>query len=179
MHQRIVIAGMKRTGSTWLYNATRLLCEADAPGAVWAGGWDAYLTHKDQADIARYCIVKRHEYNPWLAEGSIVITSFRPLAEIRRSYETFAQEPLTDALLTMWMTWLMEWSTTAALYVWYPWLALDPRRVLRQLADVLEIAPTLERIVHGLNTLIPPDETYDPVTCLFPHHCTSGEWITA
>src|SRR5262245_49638153 len=96
-----VCAGMYRSGSTWLYNAVRLiLAKAEVPGlaAGWIAEKDTLLKHKNP-------VVKTHAFDADLAacETAVVLTSHRDLrdvlASLHRKFNTgFSLQPLRDAV---------------------------------------------------------------------------------
>lgn len=80
----LLSAGMPRSGSTWLYNAMRLLLRANWPGpdAIepgWIGDLDAASMHPRR-------LVKLHEHHPVLVEQATFIAySFRDLRDAMAS----------------------------------------------------------------------------------------------
>ena len=72
---RIVTAGMKRSGSTWLFNVVRMLAERQyGKRNVYSAWYGDY----DRADKREVHIVKVHGFDRSLVEaGTLVFTSAR------------------------------------------------------------------------------------------------------
>ena len=80
---KILIAGIKRSGSTLVYNMARLLA-IETGGAVWAGSWEDY----EERAIPRYDhhIIKIHHYDRELADSAdAIVTTRRSLYDVARS----------------------------------------------------------------------------------------------
>ena len=79
----ILCAGIPRSGSTWLYNAARMLASHPARGDHPVYG--AWIEHYDPSNPARVHVVKVHEPDEKLAwRASAVLTSRRDLRTLRR-----------------------------------------------------------------------------------------------
>lgn len=73
-----VAAGMPRSGSTWLYNALRLLLRDRSLYSCWFDEFD-----QERADRASVILVKIHGVNPELAsEAKAIFTCHRDLRDI-------------------------------------------------------------------------------------------------
>ena len=64
MRKLILIAGMKRSGSTWMYNAVRLMLK-DAGKDVYGCWIDDY----DESNTAEFHVVKTHKWDKDLVEN--------------------------------------------------------------------------------------------------------------
>jgi len=178
MAKLIIIAGIKRSGSTWVYNAVRL-CLEHAGYSVHIAGDGQYYQKDCKAD---YQIIKVHPFHQWMAdEADFVFTSDRDDDGIRASWQKFDGRMLSDGLLEKWNRWLRSWNEYSCREMCYEdfiedgpfdevftiWWHLFPKR--RDEADT-----TASKVVNKLNAIKPPtDKDYDPVTLLFSNHITS------
>ncbi len=78
---RILCAGMPRSGSTWQYNAVRILLRR--AGRDFYGAWFRNYDHENPSP---YHVIKTHYFHPSLIqEGALVLTSRRDLRDIAAS----------------------------------------------------------------------------------------------
>ena len=168
MSKLIVIAGIKRSGSTWLYNAVRL-CLLHAGKTVHIAGDGQFFQADCKAD---YQIVKKHPFDKQLADAAdYVFTSDRDDEGIRASWERFSGEVLTDEKLAMWRKWLDQWK---------PYSTGDMQfydvcnlKVVIDLAKILDV-DLHSNVIREIDAVRPPtDKDYDPETLLFKNHITS------
>ncbi|MGD9200473.1 MAG: sulfotransferase domain-containing protein [Chitinispirillia bacterium] len=84
MKKLIVTAGMPRSGSTWLYNAVRLLLKHNSSldiGAGWIADFNSFMHH----DVV---ILKIHNYEPQIANNAIrILYSFRDIRDVLASFK--------------------------------------------------------------------------------------------
>lgn len=134
-----VCAGMYRSGSTWLYNAVRLvLARVNAPGL--AAGW---IKDKDSLLIHETSVVKVHTFDEDLAarQGTIVLTSHRDLrdimASLQRKFKTdFALPPLRETVESH-----AQWSAIADFDLHYEDLLVNRVLQVRKVAEALRLPP--------------------------------------
>lgn len=169
MSKLIVIAGIKRSGSTWMYNAVRLILKH--AGYSVAGGGEQHFDPNCEAD---YQIVKVHPFRPELARAAdYVFISDRDYDEIRVSWKGFSGEVLTDVKLKSWIKWLCQWREYSCYEMWYFDMAIDPMECLSTIHRKLFGDPV--DILTELEAIRPPtDADYDPETLLFKNHITSA-----
>ncbi len=92
----ILSAGISRSGSTWLYNAARLLLSHDGAAKV-AGAW---IEDYDADDPAPVHLVKLHDPDAMLAEkADLVLTGRRDLRDIAASIQRMKWVDSEEALL--------------------------------------------------------------------------------
>lgn len=171
MSKLIVIAGIKRSGSTWMYNAVRLILK-HAGYTVHIAGDGQYYQPDCKAD---YQIVKKHPYDPKLAAAAdYVFTSDRDDEGIRASWERFSGERLTDEKLATWRDWLKAWQKHTCCDVFFTAILQAPLCPVVGLMDALAVDSDLRVISNELEAIRPPtDKDYDPETLLFRNHITS------
>ena len=133
-----VCAGMYRSGSTWLYNATRLILEhANTPdlAAGWVTERDAILRHEN-------ALIKIHSYDADLAtRADVVLTSHRDLRDVAaslfRKFELeFSTEPIFETMRDY-----SRWAKIAAYDLHYERLLVDKMAELRNVASMLKLPP--------------------------------------
>lgn len=80
-----LIAGMHRSGSTWLYNAVRLLLKAwPATGGKVAGGW---VVDWQNLPRTEHMVIKTHGYQEaWVRRADLVFYSYRDLRDAMASF---------------------------------------------------------------------------------------------
>lgn len=173
----IMIAGMKRTGSTWQANAVRLLYEQQGY-PVWIG--EEY-EGKAQDKVT---INKVHPYHEKLAcAADVILTSYRPLSEVRKSWKRFRGKYPGPEKLENWAEWLAKWNLQADHMMEFEVLRSMGTKLseLKRLCVVLpEIQPDpdeVQDVYQELESLSPPEEEYyDDNTLMFHNHITSHEF---
>jgi hypothetical protein len=137
---------MYRSGSTWLYNAVRLvLTRATAPGLA-AG----LIADKDTLLIHETPVVKIHAFDEDLAarSGTIVLTSHRDLRDIIASLQRkfkmdFALAPLRETVESH-----ARWSAVAAFDLHYEDLLVNRVLQVRKVAEALQLSPATLAQLH-------------------------------
>ena len=176
-----VCAGMYRSGSTWLYNAVRLVLE-EAGVVDLSAGWIAerskILTHKN-------AVLKIHEFDAHLAvKENIVLTAHRDLrdiaASLQRKFKNFSMETVRETV-----EWHAQWARVAVYDLRYENLLTDRMAELRKVAAHLRL-PTAateklpyeailqklegERFTEKRSTA----QRFDAVNLLHDGHITDG-----
>ena len=171
----VVVAGVARSGSTWLFNAARLLLQDRHPEvlAVW---------HEDYAAEKRAVfpvqVVKLHKPSDLVFQHDVLLTSRRDLAEriaslIRMGWLERSPTAITGAARR---ERLLEeyWRGRTDLEVDYDAILLEPEQVLASIAAKLALSPgaaSIQAIASQLGALDGPDtQAYDPVTLMHPKH---------
>jgi hypothetical protein len=178
----VVSAGMMRSGSTWLFNALRLLLQAaDEPVyAFWINDWQPR-----EARGARYLLVKLHEANERLGDAPWrCYTCHRDLRDVAVSLRDMGLAEDGDDQLRA----VREardgydfWARRANLDIAYQSIVDDAPGVLTSLAadlgidvsheDLVSIAASLSSMEAGA---IPAEAPYDPLTLLHSEHRFDG-----
>ncbi len=171
----ILSAGMPRSGSTWVFNAARLLLRSKGDlGSGWIEDW---------ATIPRAptVLVKVHAHDPFLARSAhAILYSFRDIRDALASRKRmFGIDPtLEDA--RQWLKFDRRWREQAAVTVRYESMLADPVGTVADLASALGLSDAdpagvlrqLAQIDHqtphiGLGA-------YDRETLLHRGHITDG-----
>lgn len=176
----IVVAGIKRSGSTWQANLIRIIME-ELGFNVWMG---EELEGKEKEGYV-VTISKIHPPHPQpFKKAEKVFTSFRNIRDIAESWSRFQGSPPDVGLLNNWLIWLQRWMLhpNHAHHMWYDGLPdpqggwhIDEVGEVQKHLDVLDPHADI-RIQTVLGRLreevVPPAEGYDPKTCLFSNHIT-------
>lgn len=181
----ILAAGAFRSGSTWLYNAIRLILLAG--GAKVSSGWvdDIRLDSTRQSD---YLLVKIHEpSDSWRVRAWRIFTSHRDLRDVARSSSDFLKIQDTDGLLKCAETAMSHhayWAEHAHCDVPYELIESGADRLLQDIVlslgieiatiDILAIRNELESMQEPVNAA-----SYDSTSLLHPVHRfggRSGDW---
>jgi hypothetical protein len=177
-----ICAGMYRSGSTWLYNAARLILQhASVPdlGTGWIAEKDAILQHQN-------ALIKIHSYDPGLAaRADVVLTSHRDLRDVAASlFRKFKLEFSTKPILET-MQDYSRWAKIAAYDVHYERLLVDKMAELQNVAAVLKLPPPavatlpLEKILSEIEgeqftERRSTAQRYDAVNLMHEDHVTDG-----
>lgn len=169
----IVVAGMPRSGSTWLFNAARLLLEASGEDihAAWVGDRDA--DHP-----APVHLIKAHAPREVTFPADLVLTTHRPFVDclaslIRMGWLEAEPEAIRKRHAVQKATY-DYWAARSALELPYDQITGAPATAIARLAGAmgLEANPARDRaLAEALAALSAPDGTgYDPHTLLHPGH---------
>jgi hypothetical protein len=182
----ILAAGMNRSGSTWLYNAARLLLMTKYSGS---GGFSCGWIDDFKGIPKKRCmLVKLHEYDvAMVALADVVLYSYRDvrdvLASARRVWGAAPSLVAADHHIEQ----CRAWMEVADLVVRYESIA-EPMPVLRQLAQVLDVkSADLTTLAQELDRLSydsggPKGALYHGENLMQPGHRTDGRhgsWVGA
>jgi hypothetical protein len=170
----VLVAGVPRSGSTWLYNAARLILASS--GRVRAG-WIDDIDLGCASDIPT--LAKIHEFDSATAGAAdIVLTSRRDLEQIAASALRFAWAKTHDELIEFLEGVVAKheaWGAVSDLEVTYEQLTRDPGATVKRIARTLSVPIQSDQADDVAQTLTRlrfdgPPGTYDPVTLLHPKH---------
>lgn len=174
--------GIHRSGSTWQYNALRLLLE-HAGISVVAGGWPERATLRQAAN----CVIKLHRPDEELtALSPVIVTSHRDLRDVVAShYRAFGghETPVSaSVILDPILESYTYWSERAVYDMNYELMIADRQAELARLSTALELAPELDFVAIAaeiealaFNPVHQAPGGYDTVTMLFDGHITNGQ----
>ena len=169
----VMVGGMKRSGSTWIFNVARIALETIG---------HTYHTHPGLRELKRYSggadylIVKSH----WWTESAerlsdIVLTSVRDVDEVRASLSRFGRKPPSDEEMDKIIGHFERWNAVADYCMNYQDLVERPLIVVENLLEILggtnELAPHVLEIVNSIKP--PSDGHKDPDTLYFVNHITA------
>lgn len=174
----IVVAGLPRSGSTWLFNAARLVLGTDGPPpyAAWVGDY------RPRTATAAVHLVKLHLPDQLTFPCNRILTSDRPIeacvASLIRMGWLASEAGVVDRGRRFLLSLRDHWRARSDLEVAYEDILARPARVVAQVADTLgrAVGPAeAERIAGVLAALRAPEAgPYDPVTLLHPRHRADG-----
>ena len=178
----ILCAGIPRSGSTWTYNATRLLLEAKHPAATVYGCW---IADYDPSRNANFHVVKIHECNDQLAiQARAIITSHRDLRDIAASAWSrgwVKNEQEVMRFVETAITFHTYWLELGALDVQYKTIQENPLLAIQLIAARLDVREgggiDLSSFLARLDALpmaIPGEQLYNPITLLHDRHRMDG-----
>ena len=177
-----VCAGMYRSGSTWLYNAARIILQhagVSDLGAGWISERDTILRHRN-------ALIKLHSYDSDLAaQADVVLTSHRDLRDVAASlFRKFKMEFSIDPIIET-MHDYSCWSKIAAYDLQYENLLVDKLAELRKIAAVLKLTEEsaellpFEKILLAIESEVFSEDRstprrYDAVNLMHEGHITDG-----
>lgn len=144
----VVCAGLIRSGSTWQFNAVRVILEtATGKPVTTAHGHDGAALLKS-CEGAEHCVVKLHEFDRAVLErADMVLVSHRDLRDCLLSTalmfgacydaQPFAMNHVNNHTLVSMFGHFEQWAAHAAYSMAYANLAADPLAELRRLARAL------------------------------------------
>lgn len=172
---------MYRSGSTFLYNAIRVLLR-HAGADVWGGGTEAFIaTTGEEADVY---VVKEHRYIETLASYSDeVYVSTRNPKDAWLSMRRFMNargEPLPEFKDSReWVSWFNKWKPLAKYTLFFDDLVEEDGEwnALKDLNHLLGTDVKLKHVLRSLRSeLAPPEEGKNPDTLVFADHYTGRDY---
>lgn len=135
MKKLILSAGMPRSGSTWLYNAMRILLRSTGIdlGAGWIQDFNTFKDHD-------FVLMKIHNYEPVVVpKASFVAYSYRDLrdslASMKRKFKVEPNIKLADEFIAD----DIKWRENASFVMKYEDFLKDPEKVVSELALAMQI----------------------------------------
>lgn len=168
MSKLIVIAGIKRSASTWMYNAARMAI-LDAGHTVYiSGNGNRYKPNRPED----YQIIKIHPFREELAMSAhAVFTSERHIDDVRASMKRFNGKTIRDDAIGKMAYDLARWRRYSKYHMSYHDAGTDA--AVSAICGVLGL-PWSAELTSKINAIEPPaDADYDPETMLFRNHITS------
>ena len=172
----ILSAGMPRSGSTWLFNAARLLLQQNGDlGSGWIGDW-ARLPRRPSM------LLKVHDHDPFLARHArVILYSYRDIRDaLASSKRKFQTEPTLE-LARHWLASDQQWRARAAFTLRYESMIADPVQAVAELAQALRLPHVNPELIQRqlmevdyqpLRATGPAE--YDGETLLHPGHISDG-----
>jgi len=178
-HFIILSSGMPRSGSTWLYNAARLiLLNSQKTHDLVSFGWIGDL---DSIPKKKIMLIKIHSYDiSWVKKSQIILYSYRDirdaLASAKRKFEQQPSIERADAYILQYK----QWKNEADFIMRYESMLNDPLGTLEKLASTLNIKDVkLTEILTEINSLSYQstgikNEAYNMENLLHKGHITNG-----
>lgn len=174
----VLVAGVPRSGSTWLFNAARLSLQRAglAPHAAWVADYRP-------EDPAPVHLVKAHRDAEVAFQPDKILTTRRPTEACLASLIRMGWlSPTPEAIRRSWETHRALqsfWQARSHLEIPYEQIVKAPELALEALGRVLEIELSCAdraEVAQALAALRAPEgDRYDPETLLHPRHRGEGE----
>jgi hypothetical protein len=176
-----VAAGIPRSGSTWLYNAMRLILREK-----YAILYSAWIDDRDAAAEANAdaSLIKIHAINADLADqASVIMTCHRDPRDIAVSLQAMGWfRNRTNALARMqeFRAYHEFWSPRSAIDLSYAQIVNDDEASLRRIAQALDVNFTDDKLASLAATLRntpnnrDPDAKHDPEFLTHANHRNDG-----
>ena len=177
----VLCAGIPRSGSTWLYNAARLLLtKADGAQRVY-GAW---IEKYDARQTGRWHVVKVHEPNEALAwRAKFILTSRRDLRDIAASAwkrDWIADEASTLMFLDSVVAQHAFWKARAGFEMIYERMRREPIAELAAIAQALQLtldAAAIAGVLRDIESLghdESSDDQFNPANLMHKKHILDG-----
>jgi hypothetical protein len=168
----IVSAGMRRSGSTWLFNTLRQLC------ATQADVYSCFSNRYQHANLAPFHVIKCHDFIHEIKPlAKHVFVSRRDLRDIaasavRRGMVLDDPEEIIPFLQNE-ITHFEAWRQFSTLEIPYEEVVDNKLRFTAIIADKLGVQTDVDRVERQVAEL-PIRAHYDRTTKLWPNHVTDG-----
>jgi hypothetical protein len=141
-----ICAGMPRSGSTWMFNAVRLLLK-NAALPDFASG---FVDDKEELLQHGTALIKLHRFRPDLAaKADVVLTSHRDLRDVAASAHRIFHTEFSTAAISGWVREQVKWAQFAAYDLHYENLLVDRLSEVKKIAASLRLPPqTLEQLPY-------------------------------
>ena len=175
----IVAAGMPRSGSTWLYNAVRLM-SAGSPGGPLVCGWVDDIGHRIGEES---CLVKVHSYDAAMADrADLIFYSYRDVRDSLASQERSFGRPPTIEDARYFIENDANWRACATHAMRYESFIEDQSAELARIAaalgldagatDLAEVKRELDALSRGSGES--QEDGYDKTNLFHKGHVTDG-----
>jgi Sulfotransferase domain len=172
-------AGMPRSGSTWLFNAIRLILrQRNHETGDLASCWIADLS---KLPMTSQRLVKLHNYHADLSDkAEFVAYSYRDIRDaLASSFRKFGTQPTLD-LADHYISQHQLWIARADYVMRYEHMQEDPKRELDRIAEALGVegidATQIDSELNSLSyeSMGHKNGTYNEVTLFHHGHITDG-----
>jgi len=172
---KIICAGMYRSGSTWQYNAARLIAGSGHRCGVLAGNKEELLEI-----MAENFVIKTHPFDAVFVDPNIVVlTSYRDLRDVAASMKRFPSSgkfgtsPYNEMLREI-VVWHQKWAKVSVYNMRYEDMVSDPVYEIKKLSNAMQVWVDAEMINKHIGSFKEPLSGFDPVTLLHSGHKTDG-----
>ncbi|CAD5951812.1 hypothetical protein PCC9214_02603 [Planktothrix tepida] len=183
----IVASGMMRSGSTWLYNATRLVLSSSPTiknnlTCGWSGDWKYKKIPEKE-----YTLIKIHDFVQSIADqATLIVYSYRDIRDAMASnWRAFGDSPtveFADYLIQM----HEQWINVADLVVPYHRILTGKNSIIEELAQLCAVGSVnASAIVDEIDNLSyesegDRDEVHHKTNLFHSNHITDGRngyWV--
>ena len=179
----IYIAGIYRSGSTWLFNAVRLIMEQESKTVASGFIWKTTKKGKSKADM----VIKTHFFYDDIElpyKPDIVITSIRDKSEIQSSMMKQRAKGLEPHFfnagnweqLNEFFEWLFKWRSHEKHVYEMDYKDLESgnqKKIVTELLQVLNFEVNETKVLHickELKKMTAPKQGFNETTLLTPTH---------
>jgi len=172
---RVVVAGIYRSASTWLYNAVRLsLAEVDTT-------YGAYVNDYHVNNKCKHHVIKTIRYNTdILGYADVVVTSYRNINDIissmKRRREINIDERFTNEShyesINIYLLYLLWWQKHSKYMMYYDDFINNKAGELLKIHKVLGISPNVDMVLEKLDSITIPEIGFDSITLYHANHIT-------
>ena len=176
--RRIVCAGLRRSGSTWLFNAVRLILEQTGESV-----YGCFVDRYKSENLSPIHVVKTHKYLDGLRKRARhTFMTYRDLRDIAASAVRMRLTKNSAPDIGRYLRALVAeeynpWSPHADLQIPYEDMLDRGPLYLRQISELLAVKIDPQKVYHQLEAIRTPpttERTYDKTTLLWPNHITDG-----
>ena len=164
----VIAAGLRRTGSTWLYNVARL-GYAKNPTAAGFGPVKHFPEHYEVIKSHAFC----ESYRPHL-KSCTVLMSVRDPRDIAASAIRHGEIPDIDFFLKKEYHNYLQWRPYVNLEIRYEDIAEHPIQTIENILNILGSKKDPIQVATEVKNL-PFPEYHDPLTELWHNHVTNGK----
>jgi len=158
----VVVAGIKRSGSTAQFNMVRLVLEEHFSEINLTGD---LMELKPGVNI-----VKMHRFDQALYnKADYIFTTNRSDQDILKSLSKFSKNE--EKPLAKMREYLNKWRRRSQ-HMDYHEIVLHPGECIEKISEVMELPVDLDKVTKDFKAIKPPAEGYDPKTFLFSNHIT-------
>lgn len=167
MKRRIIIAGIYRSGSTWLFNVVRL---------IFPRCYSCFESDYDPENDKPVHVIKAHKFRPDLIDhNTVVLTSWRDLEDIKKSMQRLKDQG-RDGNYTEWddryVTWFVNWQIKSIYCLDFSRIERCPAKVIDEVALSLGQIVKEKKIQEEIENIKFPNKGIDPLTLFHRDHIT-------
>ena len=173
---KIVSAGMPRSGSTWLYNAIRLIAiENNIFGDSTPCGWCEDVDSNESS-----WLIKIHTFDSLLSRNSdFIFYSYRDLRDALASNLRKFSTPIDISLVDTFIEWDNKWRKVADYSMKYEDMLKNPEQEIKNIGKLLGYSGNAHVIIDAIKKLNydsngSRNETYNEKNLFHKNHITDG-----
>lgn len=169
---RILSAGMHRSGSTWLYNALRLIMESKVEGDYIKG----FVSGNDTPFDVKNAVIKIHVINPdYIEWADKIFYIYRDIRDVVASYVRWRGIPMAEEGIDADIKAGIEYMWKAHMSIEYNQIIKEPEKLLFKMGYHLSTKIKPKSILIELEKIKNKKlKNTDPITLMRVGHITDG-----